>query len=187
MPAMRDPPDAAPRADHAAFAAAFEEHFAAVHGYLRRRAGDGAAEELAAETFVRAYGAWASFDPGRGTLRGWLFGIAVHLLQDHERGEARRRRAYARAAETARGEDAEVEASIARLDAAREDATIGAALAALRTEEREVLLLTAWAELGYAEIAQVLGVPIGTVRSRLARARRAVRFALENPEVSRAR
>ena len=161
------------------FEAVFDAHFDAVHGYLRRRVG-GVAEDLAAETFARALAGYASFDSQRGEMRAWLFGIATNLVHGHRRSEARRLRAYAREASRSTPPAAEIEAA-GRLDAADQAARAAVAIAQLSRADRDVLLLTAWADLTYEEIAVALDVPVGTVRSRLHRARAAVRTHLEEP------
>jgi RNA polymerase sigma-70 factor, ECF subfamily len=144
------------------FHALFDAHYVPVHRYLAHRLGDPAvAEDLAAETFLRAYASRASFV--RGSARAWVFTIATNLLRDHARGAGRRAVAHAEwAGRSAPPAEPEFELP---------DPQLALALAALRTEEREVLLLYAWAELSYEEIATVTGVAVGTVRSRLARAR----------------
>jgi RNA polymerase sigma-70 factor (ECF subfamily) len=150
--------------DPAAFRALFDAEFAGVYRYVAHRLGDrAAAEDLAAETFVRAYQARARFRPAAGAgPRAWLFTIATNLLRDEARSRGRRDAAYSRLA-------------VGRPPAAPEprfpDPELAAALARLRPEECEALLLLAWAELSYEEIASATGVAIGTVRSRLARAR----------------
>ena len=144
------------------FHALFDAQYVPVHKYLAHRLGDrAAAEDLAAETFLRAYASRASFVAG--SPRAWVFTIATNLLRDHARGAGRRAAAYAEWA--GRAEPA------AETEFELPDPQLARALAALRTEEREVLLLYAWAELSYEEIATVTGVAVGTVRSRLARAR----------------
>jgi RNA polymerase sigma factor (sigma-70 family) len=152
--------------DPAAFRALFDAHFSAVHRYVAHRLGDAcAAEDLAAETFLRAFRGRARFRPEHdGSARAWLFAIATNLLRDDARGRRRRRAALARYADgtVAAATEAGFEAP---------DAELAAALAALRPDEREALLLFAWAELSYEEIAAATGVAVGTVRSRLARAR----------------
>jgi RNA polymerase sigma-70 factor (ECF subfamily) len=149
-----------------AFEAIFERHFAVVHRYLRRRVGDALAEELAAETFTRAFASRRRFASGPGgSARPWLFGIAENLVRGHRRSEERRWRAYARAHVTDAPAPPDVDG---RLDAR---AAAAEALAALSADQRAVLLLTAWAELSGDEIALALGVAPATVRSRLGRAR----------------
>jgi len=147
------------------FEALFEEHFDAIYGYLARRVGPDLSRDLAAETFTRGWAGRKRFDPRRGEPRAWLFGIANNLLRHHYRDEERRLAAFA------------------RVDAPREQAgsdepSIAEALAVLSREERDVLLLFAWADLSYEQIAEALTLPIGTVRSRLNRARARMRDEL---------
>jgi RNA polymerase sigma factor (sigma-70 family) len=150
-----------------AFASIFDRHFDAVHGYARRRLGRSVAEEVASETFVRAFDRRASFDLSRVDARPWLFGIAANLMRRHWRTERRRLRALDRL-QPAGTEDA----------SRAERADLVAALDALPAREREALLLFALADLSYEEIADALDVPIGTVRSRLSRARDRIRKQL---------
>jgi RNA polymerase sigma-70 factor (ECF subfamily) len=166
----------AARHDPAAFGAVFERHFDDVRRYLVRRIGPALGDELAAETFVRAFDGRRRFDVRQGELRPWLFGIAANLLRRHRRDENRRLAAYARS-----GVDPvldELGLADARVDARRQGAALAAALRALPPREREPLLLLAWAELTYEEIALALGVPLGTVRSRLSRGRARLRREL---------
>jgi RNA polymerase sigma-70 factor (ECF subfamily) len=150
------------------FEQVFQAEFAPLRGYLYKRLGSSLAEELAAETFAVAYRRWGDLDPSR-PVRPWLYGISANLLRHHWRRERRRLRALARAgAEPQRAED---EASVERADAESQKRRLAAGLAELRADDREVLLLHAWAYLSDAEIAQALGVPTGTVKSRLHRAR----------------
>ncbi len=144
------------------FHALFDAQYAPVYRYLAHRLGDpAAAEDLAAETFLRAYAARATFRPG--SSRAWLFTIATNLLRDHARGRGRGEAALAELAGRAEP-PSEPEFELP-------DPDLALALAALRSEEREALLLYAWADLSYDEIATATGVAVGTVRSRLARAR----------------
>jgi len=165
------------RREPAAFAAIFDRHYDAIHGYLRRRLDGPIAEELAAETFARALRGVSRYDDERPDALPWLYGIAANLARRHRRTEVRRLRAYARTRrDPLHDEHADAPA---RLDAAAAGPRLAAALAELRADDREALLLFAWAELSYEEIARALRVPIGTVRSRLHRARRALRGHLE--------
>jgi RNA polymerase sigma-70 factor (ECF subfamily) len=106
-----------------------------------------------------------------------LYGIAGNLTRQHARTEQRRLRAYARAAPGHTGPDAS-DGVIERLDAAAAVRRAAAALAELPAEQREVVLLAAWADLDCAGIARALGVPPATVRSRLHRARQRLRRQL---------
>jgi RNA polymerase sigma factor (sigma-70 family) len=160
----------------AAFRAVFDRHFDAVHRFVRRRVGSTPADDIAAETFVRAFEHRSRFRRERDSALPWLLGIAVNILGRHYRDEERQLRAYARTGVDPVLET--VELVDARLDAEASRRRLAEALAGLRPEERDVLLLFAWAELDYGEIADALEVPIGTVRSRLSRAREHVRSAL---------
>jgi RNA polymerase sigma factor (sigma-70 family) len=162
--------------DPRAFGAIFERHFDDLRRYLVRRAGTALGDELASETFVRAFDGRARFDAERGVVRAWLFGIAANLLRRRARSEERQLRAYARC-----GADPLVDlldGVPARVDARRSGPRLAAALADLSAGEREVVLLYAWAELSYDEIAVALELPVGTVRSRLSRGRARLRHAL---------
>lgn len=161
----------------ASFAVVFDHHFEEIHAYLQRRVGRELADELAAQTFLVGFDKRARYDPDQPDARPWLFGIATNLLRRHLRQESRRLRAYART-----GVDPLLdpfEGAEARIDASGRRPELAGALGRLDAKELDVLLLYAWADLSYAEIAQALGIPIGTVRSRLARARRRVRELLE--------
>ena len=160
------------------FEVLFDRHYDAIWRYHSRRAGPALADELASETFVRAFAGRARYDPAHLDARPWLYGIATNLLRKHARAEARRRRAYARAAEpdeTSGG----LEGADGRADAAIRGPAVAAALARLQPRDRETLLLLAWTELDYEGIAIATSVPVGTVRSRLHRARRHLRIELE--------
>jgi RNA polymerase sigma factor (sigma-70 family) len=163
-------------ADPEQFAALFDRHATAVHRYLGRRVGE-LADDLLSETFLIAFRRRSAYRAERVDVRPWLLGIATNLVHAHARTERRRYRALARSgaepATSAGSDDAN-----ARVDAAALRGPLAAALAGLKERDRDVLLLFAWGQLGYDEIATVLDVPIGTVRSRLNRARRQTRAAL---------
>ena len=159
------------------FATVFDRHYDAIHRYLARRVGPDLADDLAAETFTEGFRARFRFDTTRPDARPWLFGIATNLLRHHRRGEARRLRAYARLDRPADA-DGGFGGVEARLDAERAGPAIADALTHLSAGDRDVLLLLAWADLRYEEIAVALRIPVGTVRSRLHRARRRVRELL---------
>jgi RNA polymerase sigma factor (sigma-70 family) len=159
------------------FTIIFDRHYRAVYAYLSRRIGGTVADDLAAETFTRAFERRATYDTSAERALPWLLGIAVNLLAHHRRSEARRLRALA----AATGPEAErfTDASAGRVDAAAARGRLLAALEQLDDYDREALLLYAWAELKYGEIAHALGIPVGTVRSRLHRSRRKLRQALQ--------
>lgn len=161
----------------AGFAAIFDRHFDTIHGYLQRRVGPDLADELSAQTFLVAFDKRAGYDPAQPDARPWLFGIATNLLRRHHRDEVRQLRAYARSAV-----DPVLDAFDgveARLDASKMRRELIDALAGVPAEELDALLLYAWAGLSYPEIASALDIPIGTVRSRLSRARARIRAALD--------
>ena len=144
----------------AAFDAVFERHFQAVHAFAQRRVGRDLAEEVAAETFVRAFDGRARYDAAHADALPWLLGIACNVMRRHWRTERRRLAAYARAVRH--------DAPAAAPDVAGEALH---AVARLPRRQREVLLLYAWADLTYEQVARALDLPVGTVRSRIARAR----------------
>jgi RNA polymerase sigma factor (sigma-70 family) len=151
-------------ADPEAFAVLFDRHYDAIHGYAQRRVGPDLADEIAAETFARAFDRRRRYDADREDARPWLLGITANLLRRHWRSERRRLDAYARRTGRPDADPADPVAS-----------DLAAALRALPRREREPLLLLAWADLSYDEIALALDIPIGTVRSRISRARTRLR------------
>lgn len=159
------------------FAEIFDRYYPEIHGYVDRRLGADAADDIAAETFLVAFRKRDRFDAAQGVPRSWLYGIATRLVSRHRRDEVRRYRALARmgAEPPLDGHEERVTAQVAASDAR---ARLGAALAGLSSGDRNVLLLVALADLTYPEVAQALGIKYGTVCSRLSRARRQVRAAL---------
>ena len=159
------------------FAALFDRHATAVHRYLGRRVGD-LADDLLSETFLIAFRRRAAYRAEHVEVRPWLMGIATNVVHGHLRTERRRYRALARASTEPVSSGASTDEAHDRVAAQALRAPLAAALAALKPRDRDVLLLFAWGQLGYEEIAAALDVPIGTVRSRLNRARRQTRAAL---------
>jgi len=136
------------------------------------------ADDLAAETFATAYRRRHHFDPEKGSQKSWLFGIAANLLRNHWRAEQHQLELDARlAVDVELRQDPSM--SDDRLSASLAAPLIAAALGELVAEQREVLLLHAWAELSHQEIAAALAIPLGTVRSRLWRARTTLRERLQ--------
>jgi RNA polymerase sigma factor (sigma-70 family) len=154
------------------FEVLFERHAAIVLRYLQLRVGYGLAEELMAETFVRAFDSRRRFDLRRTSALPWLYGIASNLIRMHFRTEERRLRAYRAAAGLdIRASDLTQE-SVERVYASDLAPALAAALAALPTAQTDVLLLHTYADLTHEEIAEALGISTGLVRKRLHRARR---------------
>jgi RNA polymerase sigma-70 factor (ECF subfamily) len=158
------------QSDPGAFAVIFDRHFQAVHAYLARRVGSGRADDLAASTFLVAFERRRQFRREASTARPWLYGIATNLLRNEWRAEKRALELLGRVGPTALSQD-----SADPADAPH----VGELLAGLDRDQRDVLLLYAWEELSYSEIAAALGIPVGTVRSRLARARARLRSLLD--------
>ena len=156
----------------AAFEEVFDRHFGAIHRYVARRLSPACADDVAAQVFCIAYDKRGQFLEQRpdGPVAPWLFGIATNLVRRHRRDERRQLRAYARVGVEAAALDSPDE-SAARVDARRARPAVARALASLSPDERDVLLLYALADLDYQGIADALEIPIGTVRSRLSRAR----------------
>jgi RNA polymerase sigma factor (sigma-70 family) len=159
------------------FTIIFERYYRSVYGYLSRRVGSAVADDLAAETFTRAFERRGSYDTTAERALPWLLGIAINLLAHHRRSEARQLRALA--ATRAPASEAFGDAATEKIDAGATRARLAAALEQLDEYDREALLLYAWAELKYEEVADALGIPVGTVRSRLHRSRRKLRQALD--------
>jgi len=160
-----------------AFAALYDRHAAPIHRFAGRRLGDQMADDVVGETFLAAFRRRKRYDLRRADARPWLYGIAANVIGKHRRAEVRMLRAYARtgADPVSAGHADRVDS---RVCAAAVQRDLAAALAGLPARDRDVLLLIAWADLSYEETAAALGIPVGTVRSRLNRARRKVREAL---------
>ncbi len=163
------------------FARLFDRHAATVHRYLGRRVGE-LADDLLSETFLIAFRRRAAYRPEHVEVRPWLLGIATNLVHGHVRAEQRRYRALARAGAEPTVPGTDPADSTDRLVAEALRGPLAAALAGLAARDRDALLLLAWGQLSYEEIAAVLDIPIGTVRSRLNRARRRTRAALPTIE-----
>ena len=165
------------RREPAAFEEIFHRHFAAIHGYVARRLGADAADDIAAEVFLAAFRKRGRFDPVRGAVRPWLYGIATRLIGSHRRAEGRHYRALARTP-AEHVQDGHEDLVAARVTAGGAGTALAEALARLPRGDRDVLLLVALADLSYQEVGQALGLKTGTVGSRLNRARRRLRESL---------
>ncbi|GIF72283.1 siderophore-interacting protein [Asanoa siamensis] len=159
--------------DPDAFRQLFDEHARTVYNHGYRLTGDwSAAEDIVSLTFLEAWRLRGRVDAGvDGSLRPWLLGIATNVARNVRRAARRYDAALARLPRPRSLPDFAEEVS-AGLDDRERITRVRAALAVLRTPEREVLALCVFAGLDYAEAARALDVPVGTVRSRLSRARR---------------
>ena len=147
-----------------AFEALFSRHYPPIHRFLRARVGADCADDLAAETFTTAFRRRRDYDLGVRDASPWLYGIAINLLRAHRRAEQRWLRGRAH---LGRAEPAASEAGIGSATAE--------ALLALTLDERNLILLFAWADLSYEQLSETLAVPVGTIRSRLNRTRSKLR------------
>lgn len=165
------------RTDPGRFALVFDRYFVTIHRYLARRVGPDLAEDLAGDVFRIAFERRETFDSQRESARPWLYGIATNLIHGERRSEERRLRALQRvaaAACVALGEDA-YDRAAERVDTEGNAASIGAAVGQLTESDRDALILFAVEGLTYVEVAAALMIPVGTVRSRISRARSRLR------------
>jgi RNA polymerase sigma factor (sigma-70 family) len=183
---MKAPPDAPPQdaglvaaslREPERFAALYDRYFLDIHRYLAGRLGRETADDLAAETFLIAFRRRSDFDPDRGAVRPWLYGIATNLVSQHRRTEQRRLRALGRV-NVERAVDGPEDAVTARVAAEELRPDLVRAMKALAPADRDVVFLSVLGGLTYDEIAQALDIPPGTVGSRLNRARTRLRTAL---------
>jgi RNA polymerase sigma-70 factor (ECF subfamily) len=155
-----------------AFERLFDLHAVPLQRYLTRRVGPEHAGDLVSDTFLTALRQRHTYDPATAAVRSWLYGIATNLAHRHVRQEIRGLRATARADRLGGpqpGHDCQV---ADRVDAQAMARQIAPAIAELPDGDRDVLFLTSWAQLSTVEVAEALGIPVGTVRSRLHRIRR---------------
>lgn len=161
--------------DPDAFGRLFDDHARAVYNHAFRLTGDwSAAEDVVSVTFLEAWRLRGRVDVEGGSLRPWLLGVATNVARNVNRALRRHQGALARLPPGGVVPDIAEEVA-GRVDDDELLASVRVALSALRRSEREVIALCVWAGLGYAEAAQALGVPVGTIRSRLSRARKRLR------------
>jgi RNA polymerase sigma factor (sigma-70 family) len=157
--------------DQETFGALFSEHARAVYNHAFRLTGDwSTAEEVVSLTFLEAWRLRSTVRPEGGSLLPWLLGIALNVARNVSRATRRHQAAMNRLPVMPDVEDFSDELA-ARIDDAARLVAVRAAVATLRPGERDVLALCVWSGLDYASAAEALGVPVGTVRSRLCRAR----------------
>ena len=154
-----------------AFSGIFERHVRPVGAYIARRLGSDAAEDVLSETFLVAFRRRGSYDRAYEDARPWLLGIATRLIKKQRTTEARQWRALQAQAGAAATDDPGHAGSEERMDAERAVRELGPRITALSPGDRDTLLLHAWGDLTYEQIAAALKVPVGTVRSRLNRVR----------------
>lgn len=154
-----------------AFGLLYERHARSIYNYLFRRCGDwSVAEDLTSVVFLEAYRRRADARIVEGKVLPWLYGVATNVVRNQRRSLRR----YSEALERLPPPDAELGvAGLAadRIDAEREMRRVLTALHQLPESDKDVLSLCLWSELSYEDAAAALGIPVGTVRSRLSRAR----------------
>lgn len=169
--------------DHDAFGELFDAYARSVYNHAFRLTGDWAqAEDIVSLTFLDAWRLRGKVDEEGGSLRPWLLGIATNVTRNTRRAARRHAAAVSRLPRDEVERDFADEVA-ARLDDKAELALVHTALATLRRAEREVLALCVWSGLDYRAAAEALGVPVGTVRSRLSRARAKLAKHLKSAEL----
>jgi RNA polymerase sigma factor (sigma-70 family) len=158
------------------FAEIFDRHAEGIYRYAARRLGRQEAADAMSEVFLAAFRNRRRYDTGRDDARPWLYGIAVNVISQHQRAQRRYARALASVADPPTA-DVVADEVLDRVTAAQLRPRIMRALGQLPDSDRELVLLVAWAELSYEQAAQALGIPLGTVRSRLHRIRAKLRRA----------
>ncbi|WP_131738142.1 RNA polymerase sigma factor [Actinomadura roseirufa] len=172
------------RSEPELFAAIFDRHAGRLRGYVARRLGPDAADDVVADTFLIAFRRRTRYDLSRRNAAPWLYGIATNLIGERRRAEVRMYRAYARSGTDPLIAEGHAQRVADAVSAEAESPRLAAALASLTKRDRDALLLFTWGDLSYEEVARALDVPVGTVRSRLHRARRKLRAALGTPTTS---
>jgi len=161
--------------DREAFGELYEQYARAVYNHAFRLTGDwSVAEDVMSATFLDAWRTREKIEAEGGSLRPWLLGIATNKAHNANRGVRRRFAFLARVPVPEPVEDFAEEAA-GRIDDARRLAAVHRAIRGLRRQEQEVLALCVWSGLDYQQTADALGIPVGTVRSRLSRARAKLR------------
>jgi RNA polymerase sigma factor (sigma-70 family) len=152
----------------------FDEHVDAVHRYASRRLGEDLGRDVVSETFRVALARVAEFDETKGTERAWLFGIATNIIRRHHRTEQRLLQNQVRTYLREPAPTDPITQVDDDVDAVMRWQRLARAVDELSDDDRDLLVLTAWEELSSVEVAAALGIPPGTVRSRLHRIRAAL-------------
>lgn len=171
--------------DAAAFGALYERHDRAVTAYcLWRTANPSLAQDLCSIVFLEAWQMVATVPLRSASARPLLLAIATNVVRSQRRSRRRHDAAMTRLGRAGESRPTHDDDSAARVDAARRLREIRAQLDTLPRREREVLALVALADLSYEETAEALGLPVGTVRSRLSRARGRLTAGGGGPDLS---
>jgi RNA polymerase sigma-70 factor, ECF subfamily len=165
------------------FAVLFDRHASLIHRYVNYRVGRETADDAVGETFLAAFSKRGQYDLAYPDARPWLYGIATNIIGQHRREEIRQYRIRQAVLPDLDLPDVAERAAV-DVTARAARGVLVAALVGLSPGDRDVLILIAWEELTYPEVARALGIPVGTVRSRLHRARATIRAALEAADPS---
>jgi RNA polymerase sigma factor (sigma-70 family) len=166
------------------FGRLFDRHVDSIFGYVRKRVGPEMAEEVTAETFAQAFGGRERYVPVHESAAPWLYGIATNVIHRARRAERRQLEAYGKAAAVVTPGPDDFDEADSRLDAHSAAGALVEALLALASGDRDALLLFAWEGLSYDDVATAMGIPPGTVASRINRARRHIRARLDSTDDS---
>jgi RNA polymerase sigma factor (sigma-70 family) len=158
------------------FAEIFDRHAEGIYRYAARRLGQQAAADVMSEVFLAAFRNRRRYDTGRDDARPWLYGIAINVISQYQRTQRRHARVLAIVSDGP-ATDVVADEALDRVTATQLLPRIMRVLDKLSDSDRELVLLVAWAELSYQQAAQALGIPLGTVRSRLHRIRVKLRRA----------
>jgi RNA polymerase sigma factor (sigma-70 family) len=159
------------------FTAVFDRHSAEILRYAYARLGPELAEDVTAETFLTAFQCRGRYDGSWPDARPWLYGIAVRQIHRHRRAEARRLRLLRSALADGPTPD-HSDRAVERVTAEQLGPRLAAVVAALPQQDRDLLLLIAWAELSYAEAATALSTTTSAIKARLHRIRVRIRQEL---------
>lgn len=166
------------------FGQIFDRHAESVYRFLARRMGADGAEDVLGDVFLAAFEQRDRYDTSREMALPWLYGIAANLMRKHHRRAATELHALARVADAELAEDP-ADGVVSSMDTMSRLRISLKLLEELPAGERDALLLFAWEELSYEQIADALHIPVGTVRSRLNRARQRLRAASDELDAIR--
>ncbi|MEX0992237.1 MAG: sigma-70 family RNA polymerase sigma factor [Actinomycetota bacterium] len=165
--------EAAAGGDAEAFGQIFDRYSETVYNFCFRRCGSWSqAEDLTSSVFLQAWMRRGEVHPTSDTLRPWLIGVSINVLRNWSRTERRARARLVRASTRAAAVPDFADDLVGRLDDERWAMRVLGVFEHLPRDDQDILSLAAWGNLSYEEIGEVLALPLGTVRSRLSRARR---------------
>lgn len=166
-----------------AFAPIFERHFDAIYRYVYQRVGPENADDVTAEVFEIALRKCADYTPTHHSARPWLYGIAAKVAWGHHRSTTSRRRAHLRLASSSDIPETGIATGAQqRVDAAALGNTLRELVKQLPERDQHILHLSLTAEMSAKDIADTIGAPAATVRSRMHRIRKHLRNALTSGE-----